>query len=53
MSGLEQSGRIVERPEQPLQHGKLETPKTGSVVVPEASNQQQSSLAYIENALAK
>lgn len=54
MSGLEQSGRIVDRPEQPMsQQGKPETPKTGTVVIPEAPKKPQSSLAYIENALQK
>lgn len=54
MSGLEQSGRIIDRPEQPTtQQGKPETPKTGIIVIPEEPKKPQSSLAYIENALQK
>ncbi len=54
MGGLEQSGRIVERPE--TTQSKLpETPKTGTVVIPEekAKLAASSSIAQIESVLQK
>ncbi len=50
MGGLEQSGRIVERPET-TNSNHPDTPKTGTVVVPEEKS--NSSIAQIGNVLQK